>query len=126
MKSTDISIVVPVYNEEDSILSLYKELTNNIDNSMKQEYIFVNDGSTDNSEKIINDLMSDDQRIVQITLNKNYGKAIALQAGFNYSNGDIVVTIDDDLQDDPSEISRMITEIHTGWDIVSGRKKNRI
>jgi len=124
IESQKISVVIPVLNEEESIESLYKQITSNL-SAFNIEIIFINDGSTDNTKDIICNILKSDSRVKLINFNKNYGKAAALSEGFKISNGDIVVTIDGDLQDDPSEIPSLIDKINQGWDLVSGWKKIR-
>ena len=121
----DLSIVIPVFNEEQSINRLFDEIKLAIDNNYSYEIIFINDGSTDNTVNTISEIILNNKNIKLIDLNKNYGKSIALQEGFNCSSGNIVVTMDGDLQDDPSEINKLISVINDGSDIVSGWKKDR-
>ena len=120
-----ISVVIPVFNEEESLERLYSELSQVLEPIANWEIIFVDDGSDDNSNKIIRDLAESDICITVIQFFKNYGKADALSEGFKYATGDIVITIDSDLQDDPAEIPRLIEKIQAGWDVVSGWKKDR-
>ncbi|MBO7052122.1 MAG: glycosyltransferase family 2 protein [Prevotella sp.] len=123
----DISVVVPLYNEEESIPELYswiKRVMN--DNSFSYEVIFVNDGSTDHSWEVIEKLAKDDEHVRGIKFRRNYGKSPALYCGFELAQGDVVITMDADLQDSPDEIPelyRMITV--EGNDLVSGYKQNR-
>jgi len=121
----DISILVPVFNEEESITILYNELKNNLDPLYNWEVIFVNDGSTDNSSQIIIELIDKESNVKQISFFQNKGKSEALNVGFKECKGDYIVTIDADLQDDPSEIKNLIDKIKDGYDMVSGWKKNR-
>ena len=120
-----VSIVVPILNEEGSLEKFYRELKRALTEYHEHEIIFIDDGSDDNSNKIIRGLAEDDIHIHMIQFFKNYGKADALSEGFKYSTGDIVITIDSDLQDDPAEIPRLIGKIQEGWDVVSGWKKDR-
>ena len=120
-----ISIVVPVFNEEESLEIFYREILNVLKAYNKWEIIFINDGSVDNSNKIITRLVDNDSRITLIQLFKNFGKADSLSEGFQYANGEIIITIDADLQDDPAEIPRLINKVKEGWDVVSGWKKER-
>ena len=121
----DLSIIIPVFNEEKSIHQLFSEIESEINKELIYEIIFINDGSTDNTFHAISEVISGNEGVKLINLNKNYGKSVALQEGFNYSTGDIVITMDGDLQDDPAEINNLILEINNGIDIVSGWKKNR-
>ena len=120
----NISIVIPVLNEEDSIQPLYTQIVSNLE-SFNKEIIFVNDGSTDKTKSIIEKIINQDSNVSLINFNKNYGKAAALSEAFKIVRGDVVVTIDGDLQDDPSEIRNLIDKIDEGWDLVSGWKKVR-
>lgn len=123
----DISLVIPLYNEDESIKELYDwivRVTKN--NSLTYEIIFVNDGSTDNSWKVIEELSEKDTNVHGIKFRRNYGKSAALYCGFKKAQGDVVITMDADLQDSPDEIPelrRMIIE--DGYDLVSGYKKKR-
>ena len=120
-----ISIVIPLYNEEESIKPLYNELLNNL-NNYKFEIIFINDGSFDNSSDIIKSIIQADNNVHLIELYKNYGKSAALSEGFRYCRGDYVVTLDADLQDNPSEIPELLDMLdYTEFDIISGWKKDR-
>ncbi len=128
MPSQKISFVIPVLNEAESINELYKQIKDALLNSLKgyrSEIIFVDDGSIDNSLEIIKDLRSRDYRIEIISFRKNLGKSLALNQGFRKTSGDIVVTLDADLQDDPANIIKMIEKIEEGYDLVVGWKKDR-
>lgn len=123
----DISLVIPLYNEDESIKELYDWIVRVAkNNSLTYEIIFVNDGSTDNSWKVIEELSEKDTNVHGIKFRRNYGKSAALYCGFKKAQGDVVITMDADLQDSPDEISelrRMIIE--DGYDLVSGYKKKR-
>ena len=123
----DISIVVPLYNEAESLPSLHEWIEKvMIDNNFTYEIIFVNDGSTDNSWKVIEEISKKDNNVHGIKFRRNYGKSPALYCGFKQAEGDVVITMDADLQDSPDEIPelyRMITE--DGYDLVSGYKQKR-
>lgn len=123
----DLTILIPVYNEAESLNELFKEIVFTVSKLKKTyEIIFVNDGSTDRSQSILNKLHSNNKRIVRvIELRRNFGKAAALDAGFRASNGKIIITMDSDLQDDPKEIPIFLKKINQGYDLVSGWKKNR-
>ena len=130
MKNRKISVVVPVFNEEGSLEKLSNALKNGLEDCKRLGYSdydiwFVSDGSTDGSEKLIRGLIEHDSRIKLIVFRKNFGKAAALQAGFTHSNGDVVVTMDSDLQDDPAEIKDMLALLDEGYDMISGWKRNR-
>lgn len=123
----DISVIVPLYNEDESIPELYAWIERVMqDNNFSHEIIFVNDGSTDRSWEIIEGLAKNDSHVHGIKFRRNYGKSPALYCGFSMAQGDVVITMDADLQDSPDEIPelyRMIKE--DGYDLVSGYKQNR-
>lgn len=123
----DLSIIIPLFNEAESLPPLYDWIKRVMDeNKFSYEIIFINDGSTDDSWKVINDLKSKDDCIKAIRFRRNYGKSPALFCGFEKAQGDVVITMDADLQDSPDEIPelfRMIKE--DGYDLVSGWKKKR-
>ena len=122
----NISVIVPIYNEESSINELYQDIKNIInDNFDNFEIIFIDDGSIDNSFKIINNIAANDPNIVLVQLNRNYGKSDALNEGFGLAKYNWVVTLDGDLQDDPKEIIKLIDKLNEGFDCVSGWKKDR-
>ena len=121
----DISILVPVYNEQDSITTLYSELKENLDKLYNWEVLFINDGSTDQSKKVIAELIKNEDNIRVISFLSNKGKSEALNIGFKNCNSKYIVTIDADLQDDPSEIINLIKKIEEGYDMVSGWKHKR-
>lgn len=130
MDKKSLAIVVPVYNEQDSLRTLYTEIMKNISNLddliSSYKILFVDDGSSDNSLKIIKELANEDNNVHAIVLRKNFGKAAALQAGFREVEEDIVVTMDADLQDDPRELRHFIQKLNEGYDMVSGWKYNRL
>ena len=123
----NISVVVPLYNEEESIPELYAWIKRVMtENNFTYEIVFVNDGSTDHSWDVIERLSKEDTNVHGIKFRRNYGKSPALYCGFEKVKGDVVITMDADLQDSPDEIPelyRMITE--DGYDLVSGYKQNR-
>ena len=120
-----ISVVIPVFNEEDSIKELYGQISTALKNQKKYEIIFINDGSSDKSEKAIIDLSNEDNRVKLISFYRNFGKSAALSEGFKYASGEIIITMDADLQDDPNEISNLISKLDEGYDLVSGWKQKR-
>ncbi len=123
----DITVVVPLYNEEESLKELHAWIKRVMDeNGLTYEIIFVNDGSTDNSWKVLQELRNEFSEVHAIRFRRNYGKSPALYCGFERAQGDVVITMDADLQDSPDEIPelrRMILE--DGYDLVSGYKMNR-
>lgn len=121
-----ISVVVPLFNEERSLETLYREIADALDQQgQPYEVIFVDDGSTDGSLAVLGQLHGDTTNVVVVHLRRNFGKAAALQAGFLEARGDTVVTIDADLQDDPSEIPQLLAKLDEGFDLVSGWKTRR-
>jgi len=123
-----ISIIVPAYNEEGSVQELHADIAANLDGleDVTWELWFINDGSTDGTEKAILDLVERDGRVHLISFRKNYGKSAALQAGLHHVSGDIVFTMDADLQDDPAEFQHFIETLDSGYDMVVGWKQKRL
>ena len=123
----DISLVIPLYNEAESLPELTEWITRVMNaNKFSYEILFINDGSTDNSWKVIEELSAKDEHIKGVKFRRNYGKSPALHVGFGRAEGDVVITMDADLQDSPDEIPelyRMVME--DGYDLVSGWKKKR-
>ena len=123
----NISVVIPLYNEEESLPELYEWIERVMNsNNFSFEVIFINDGSRDNSWKVIEELAQKSSHVKGIKFRRNYGKSPALYCGFKEAQGDVVITMDADLQDSPNEIPelyRMITE--EGYDLVSGYKEKR-
>jgi glycosyltransferase involved in cell wall biosynthesis len=122
----NISIVIPVFNESESLPTLVEELIKNLSSFSKWEVIFVDDGSSDGSTNFITKLSKNDPHFKLIQFYRNYGKSAALSEGFKASKGDYIITMDADLQDDPSEIKNLISKLEDGWDLVSGWKKTRL
>ncbi len=121
-----ISVVVPVYNEERSVPVLYGELRSTLEPlDPGWEAIFVDDGSTDGSFSALTRLHAAADNVRVVRLRRNFGKAAALAAGFAQAQGDVVVTIDGDLQDDSAEIPRLLAKLEEGFDLVSGWKTRR-
>jgi glycosyltransferase involved in cell wall biosynthesis len=121
-----ISVVVPLLNEEHSLDALYHELAAVLDPRHEPwEVVFVDDGSTDGSIGVLTRLHDGSTNVVVVQLRSNFGKAAALQAGFLEARGDVVVTIDADLQDDPAEIPQLLAKLDEGFDLVSGWKARR-
>ena len=126
-KDIQISIVVPLYNEDESLPELHDWIVRVMgENNFTYEIVFVNDGSTDNSWNVIEGLKSRNSNVRGIKFQRNYGKSAALHVGFQATKGNVVITMDADLQDSPDEVPelyKMITE--DGFDLVSGWKKKR-
>ena len=121
-----ISVVVPLLNEERSLETLYEEIAATLDaRDDPWEVVFVDDGSTDGSMAVLTRLAEHTTNVVVVHLRRNFGKAAALQAGFLEARGEVVVTIDADLQDDPAEIPALLAKLDEGFDLVSGWKTRR-
>jgi dolichol-phosphate mannosyltransferase len=121
-----ISVVVPVHDESRSLVLLYEELQAALDPLPQDwEAVFVDDGSTDDSFATLTRLHARARNVRVVRLRRNFGKSAALAAGFAHVGGDVVVTIDGDLQDDPAEIPRLLAKLDEGFDLVSGWKTRR-
>lgn len=126
MANQYISVVAPVLNEIESLPELHRELTEVLESIGKSyEIIFVDDGSDDGSTDFCRKLVKADRHVVLVELRRRFGKATALQAGFKVATGDVVFTIDADLQDDPKEIPRFLEALEDDYDVISGWKKDR-
>ncbi len=123
----DISIIIPLFNEEESLPELEKWIVSVMEkNQFSYEIIFVNDGSTDSSWQVIKELKNQNPSIIGLSLTKNTGKSAALQVGFNQAAGDVIITMDADLQDSPDEIPSLYAMIQKeDYDLVSGWKQKR-
>jgi glycosyltransferase involved in cell wall biosynthesis len=122
----DLSVVVPLFNEAESLAELSAALRQVLEEmKLKYEMIFVDDGSTDNSFRILQEMHELHGQVKAIRFRKNFGKSAALSAGFQAARGEIVVTMDADLQDDPEEIPPLVEKLNEGYDLVSGWKKKR-
>lgn len=122
----DISIVIPVYNEGKNIrllIAMTEEVLNKI--AKEDELIFVDDGSTDETFSLLLSLAKENPKISIIKLTRNFGQSAALNAGFQHANGDVIVTMDGDLQNDPADIPRMIAMLNNGYDVVCGWRYKR-
>lgn len=122
----DISVVIPLLNEEGSLEELHERLTASLEATGKSyEILFINDGSFDGSEGIIDRLAEADPHLGVVHFRRNFGKAAALDVGFKHAAGDIIITMDADLQDEPKEIPRFLEKLDEGFDLVSGWKEKR-
>ena len=121
-----ISIVIPVFNESESIGFLLDEVLDvMVSHNFNFELIVVNDGSKDNTHKVLKQLSFKIKELSVISLRKNYGQTAAMSAGFDNSIGDIVITLDGDLQNDPNDIPKLISEINSGYDLICGWRFDR-
>lgn len=121
----NISVVIPIYNEIGSLPDLCRQLNTVLTALKPFEIIFIDDGSTDGSSDYLHELAIEDENVTLIQFQRNYGKAAALAEGFRQAQGEYIVTIDGDLQDDPAEIPNLLKKIKSGYDLVSGWKKDR-
>ena len=122
----DLSIVVPIYNEEESINALYENITGALSGTgINYELILVDDGSSDRSYLLLKSIANDDSRIKVIRFRRNFGQTAAMAAGFDAATGRVVVPMDGDLQNDPTDIPRLLAKIDEGYDVVSGWRKDR-
>ncbi|MCX8124635.1 MAG: glycosyltransferase family 2 protein, partial [Spirochaetes bacterium] len=125
-KKPYLSIVLPVYNEEENILPQYEHI---VDAMKKTKYtyeiVFVDDGSTDNSFALLEQIAKKDKRVHVVQFRRNFGQTAAMAAGIEYSKGDIIIFMDSDLQNDANDIPLLVQKIEEGYDVVSGWRKNR-
>ena len=123
----NLSIIVPVYNEQDNIKPLYKQIIKAITPlEIDWELVMVDDGSQDKSQAVLKELVKDDPEHVSLVfLRRNFGQTAAIAAGIDHSQGDVVVLLDADMQNDPADIPAMLKKIEEGYDVVSGWRHNR-
>ncbi len=122
----DISIVIPIHNERDNIPLLHAHLAPVLDRlPQTSEMVLVDDGSTDGSDTLLADWAARDARVKVVQFRRNYGQTAAMQAGIQWSTGDVVITMDGDLQNDPEDIPMLLEKIAQGYDLVHGWRKNR-
>jgi glycosyltransferase involved in cell wall biosynthesis len=127
LPNIDCSVVVPLYNEALVINELYSRLTKTMSGTgLYYELVFIDDGSTDNTLELIKDITSKDSKVVVVELRRNFGQTPALAAGFDAARGQIIVSMDGDLQHAPEEIPKFLEKIKAGYDIVSGWRKHRV
>jgi len=120
------SIVVPFFNEQENIPPLYMKLTEVMDGIGEPfELVFVDDGSKDNTFKVLSDIYEHDGRVNLVRLRRNFGQTAALKAGFDFARGEVIISMDGDLQHDPDEIPRFLEKIEEGYDLVSGWRHQR-
>lgn len=121
-----LSIVIPLLNEEENIPILYQELKDVLE-PMNESYelLFIDDGSTDTSLALLQELQAADDHVVVVSFRKNFGQTAAMAAGFDYAKGEVIITMDADLQNDPRDIPKLLEEIHKGNDVVTGWRFDR-
>ena len=121
-----ISVIVPIYNEKDNVAILHKKIKDvMVKNSYDYEIIFVDDGSSDGTFEVMQQLAKEDKNLKIIRFRRNFGQTAAMAAGFDYAKGDVIVSLDGDLQNDPEDIPALLKKIEEGYDVVSGWRKNR-
>ncbi|HSH75821.1 MAG TPA: glycosyltransferase family 2 protein [Longimicrobiales bacterium] len=129
MASLDVSIVVPLLDEEENLRELTRQVREAMRDISSWELILVDDGSEDRTPEIARELAEEDQRIRALSLARRYGQSTAMQAGFDHARGGVVVTLDGDLQNDPADIPSLVNELRQGYDLVVGyrvRRKDRL
>jgi glycosyltransferase involved in cell wall biosynthesis len=121
-----ISVTVPIYNEEENLPLLYEQVRDALaDLGQPWELVLVNDGSTDGSRAVLDQLAANDKRVKVIHFRRNFGQTAAMMAGIDFAAGEIVIPMDGDLQNDPADIPRLIAKLEEGYDVVSGWRKDR-
>jgi glycosyltransferase involved in cell wall biosynthesis len=121
-----LSVVIPVFNEEESLLPLHEQLRRALENlDLSYEVVYVDDGSHDLSFARLTEIAESDPAIKVVRFRRNFGQTAAIQAGIEYSTGDVLVFMDADLQNDPADISRLLDKMDEGYDVVSGWRKDR-
>ena len=125
MEKLDYSVIVPVYDEEDSILPLFRKLKKVLLALGSHEIIFVDDGSTDHTFQRLIEHAESDNHVKIIKFRRNFGQSAALKAGFDYAQGKMVITIDADLQNNPMDIPKLLEKLQEGYDVVCGWRKRR-
>ena len=120
-----ISVIIPTYNEQGSLAELAESLKDVLKSQKEWEVLFVDDGSTDDSMQLLTEIAKKESNFKLIQFHRNYGKSAALAEGFKLAEGEYVVTMDADLQDDPHEIPNLISKLEEGYDLVTGWKKDR-
>ena len=121
----ELSIVVPVLNEADSLRPLYEEICQVVGGRYGYEIVFIDDGSSDNSFSVLSEILQNDPRVRIIRFRRNFGQTAALSAGFEYARGKIIIALDADGQNDPADIPKLIGKLEEGYDIVSGWRRKR-
>jgi glycosyltransferase involved in cell wall biosynthesis len=124
-KGPEISVVLPVFDEQDNLRPVYEQITRTLGGGHSYEILFVDDGSRDDSFTVLAELHKNDDKVRVIRFRKNFGQTAALSAGFEHARGEIIVAMDADLQNDPADIPKMIDKLDEGFDVVSGWRKKR-
>jgi glycosyltransferase involved in cell wall biosynthesis len=125
-KKIELSVIVPVYNEEDNVKLLVDKILAVLKNiNKKSEVIIIDDGSNDRTADILKEIAKEHKEVKGIIFRRNYGQTAAMSAGFDYAKGDMIITLDGDLQNDPADIPLLISKFNEGYDVVSGWRINR-
>ncbi len=125
-KQVDVSVVIPLYNEEENVTKLYTELHSVLHNKdFSYEILFVNDGSSDKTGQIVDKIIEQDSHVTIVNFRKNFGQTAAMSAGFDYACGEVIITMDGDLQNDPADIPELLENINEGYDVVAGWRHKR-
>ena len=125
MSSPTLSVVVPLFNEAESVAALIRAVRDALAASGSWELILVDDGSADDTSRIVTGMAEEDPRVRLLRLARNYGQTLAMQAGFDHARGAIVVSMDGDLQNDPQDIPRLVAKLEEGYDLVAGFRERR-
>ena len=121
-----LSVVIPIYNEEENIQLLYDELIGVLQGiDRPYEIVFIDDGSSDRSLELLESIQQQDNHVVVVSFRRNFGQTAAMAAGFDYATGEVIVTMDGDLQNDPHDIPGLLAKMDEGYDLVSGWRFNR-
>ena len=121
-----LSVVIPLFNEEENVHLLYDELKEALDPlEAGYEIIFIDDGSSDKSLELLRGIQEKDDKIIVVSFRRNFGQTAAMSAGFDYANGDVIITMDADLQNDPKDIAKMLEKLEEGYDVVTGWRHAR-
>ena len=124
--SVELSIVVPIYNEEENVAALYGNVREALEStSLEYEIIFVDDGSGDASFRLLKGIAAEDRRVKLLRFRRNFGQTAAMAAGFDAATGSVIIPMDGDLQNDPADIPRLLAKLNEGFDVVSGWRKDR-
>jgi glycosyltransferase involved in cell wall biosynthesis len=124
-ENLNISVIIPVYNEQDNLESIYQQTIDALQGRYSFEIIFIDDGSSDNSCKVLEQIYNKDNRVKVIMFRRNFGQTAAMSAGFHNAKGNVMIPLDADGQNDPADIPALMDKLNQGYDIVSGWRKDR-
>ena len=125
-KHIDVSVIVPLYNEEGNVNELYQELFSVLEGQkFSYEILFVNDGSSDKTGELIQKIREQDSHVTVVNFRRNFGQTAAMSAGFDYASGEVIITMDGDMQNDPANIPQLLDKINEGYDVVAGWRFDR-